>query len=67
MPHLVAYAQHSTTSNALAGTLVKAQCDFCGKKFGSLEDARKCEIKHLQDYIRKPLQDELKKSIERSK
>ena len=67
MAHLVAYAQLSTTTNALAGNLVKAQCDFCGRKFGSLEEARECETKHLKDAIRKPLQEELKKSIERNK
>ena len=52
MPHLVAYAQMSTTNNTLAGKLVKAQCDFCGKKFGSLEEARKCENKHIDRAIR---------------
>ena len=67
MAHLIAYAQMSLTENGLAGNLVKAQCDFCGRKFGSLEEARECEAKHLREFIRKPLQDELKKSIERSK
>ena len=57
----------STTTNALAGNLVKAQCDFCGRKFGSLEEARKCETNHLEDAIRNPLKEELIKSIERSK
>ena len=63
MAHLIAYAQLSTSANALAGNLVKAQCDFCGRKFGSLEEARKCEIKHL---IQEPLQRELRESIERA-
>ena len=67
MAHLIAYAQMSLNKNALVGNLVKAQCDFCGRKFGSLEEAKQCEAKHLREYIRKPLQDELKKSIERSR
>jgi hypothetical protein len=67
VPHLIAYAQLSTNKNSLAGNLVKAQCDFCGRKFGSLEEAKECEAEHLREFIRKPLQDELKKSIERNK
>ena len=57
MAHLIAYAQMSTTNNAIAGNLVKAQCDLCGKKFGSLEEAKQCENKHInraiQDVIKK--------------
>lgn len=51
MAHLISYGMLSTTDNSLAGNLVKAQCDFCGKKFGSIEEARKCEQKHIQDAI----------------
>ena len=47
MPHLIGCAQMST-DNTIATTLVKAQCDFCGKKFGSIEEARRCENQHLQ-------------------
>ena len=47
MPHLIGYAQMST-DNTITTTLVKAQCDFCGKKFGSVEEARRCENQHLQ-------------------
>lgn len=53
MAHLIAYAQMSTTDNAIAGNLVKAQCDICGKKFGSLEEAKRCEAKHIEREIQK--------------
>ena len=57
MPHLIGYAQMSTTDNAITGNLVKAQCDFCGKKFGSVEEAKQCENEHfrkiIEDSIRK--------------
>lgn len=66
MPHLIAYAQMSTTKNALAGNLVKAQCDFCGSKFGSIEEAKACEKKHVQDLIGNPLKEALKKEFERN-
>lgn len=65
MAHLIAYAQMSTTKNALVGNLVKAQCDFCGRKFGSLDEANECEIKHIQDYICNPLKEAIKKEFER--
>ena len=58
MAELVSYGMMSTTSNALAGNLVKAQCDFCGRKYGSLEEAKECEAKHINDELDKPL-DEL--------
>lgn len=67
MAHLIAYAQMTLMENGLTENLVKAQCDFCGRKFGSLKEAEKCEAEHLREFIRKPLQDELKKSIERSR
>ena len=51
MAHLIAYAQMSTTDNAIAGNLVKAQCDLCGKKYGSLEEAKKCEARHIEKSI----------------
>ena len=57
MAHLIAYAQLSTIDNATAGNLAKAQCDLCGKKYGSLEEAKQCENKHIkkavEDVIRK--------------
>lgn len=67
MAHLIAYAQMSLSKNALAGNLVKAQCDFCGRKFGSLEEAKECEAKHLKDFIGYSIKNELKKEFERSK
>lgn len=42
-----------TTDNSLAGNLVKAQCEFCGNKFGSIEEARKCESGHIMGLIGK--------------
>lgn len=51
MPELVTYAVQSTTTNAVTGNLVKAQCYFCGRKFGSKEEAKECEKKHIQDEI----------------
>ena len=35
--------------------LVKAVCSFCGKKYGSLEEARKCETRCLNALIRQDL------------
>lgn len=67
MPHLIAYAQMSTTKNALAGNLLKAQCDFCGRKFVSLEEAKKCEDEHLRDFIGNQVKEALKKEFERGK
>lgn len=56
MAKLVGYAMMSTNKNAVdEGHLAKAMCEFCGKKFGSIEEARKCETKHLNDVIRKEL------------
>ena len=28
------------------------QCEFCGKKFGSIEEARKCESGHIMGLIK---------------
>ncbi len=42
MPHLIAYGMINSTSN-----LVKAQCDICGRKYGSVEEAKKCEMSHF--------------------
>lgn len=54
MAKLIAYGQ-LTIDNSLAGNLIKYQCEFCGKKFGSLEESRKCESKHIMDMICKTL------------
>ena len=51
MAHLIGYAQLSTTDNAIVGNLVKAQCDLCGKKYGSLAEAKKCEARHIERSI----------------
>ena len=37
-----------------------AECEFCGRKFGSIEEARKCETKHINDVIIKDLNKHLK-------
>lgn len=49
MPELVAYGMLSATTNALAGPLVKAQCYICGRKYGSKEEAQKCEANHFNE------------------
>ena len=61
MAKLVGYAMMFTDKNSINdGHLVKAMCGFCGRKFGSIEEARKCETKHLNDVIRKDLNEQLK-------
>lgn len=56
MAKLIGYAMISTNKNSVDdGHLVKAMCEFCSRKFGSIEEAKKCETKHLQDVIRKDL------------
>lgn len=68
MAKLIGYAMMSANTNAIdEGHLVKAMCEFCGRKFGSVEEAKKCEIKHFNDLIRKDLNEELKQSIMRNK
>lgn len=68
MAKLVGYAMMSANKNAIdEGHLVKAMCGFCGRKFGSIEEAKKCEAEHLNDLIRKDLNEELRKSIMRNK
>ena len=60
MAKLVGYAMMSTNKNAVdEGFLAKAMCGFCGKKFGSIEEAKECETKHLNDLIRKDLNKEI--------
>lgn len=51
MAKLITYGMLSTNNNAVAGNLVKAQCEICGRKFGSIEEARKCETEHLNKAI----------------
>lgn len=61
MAKLVGYAMMSSNKNAIDnGHLAKAMCEFCGRKFGDIEEARKCEVKHLNDAIRKDLNEQLK-------
>ena len=61
MAKLVGYAMMSANKNAVDnGCLVKAMCEFCGRKFGNIEEAKKCEIKHFNDLIRKDLNKQLK-------
>lgn len=66
MPHLIAYAQMSTSKNALAGNLVKAQCDFCGNKYGSIEEAKKCEADHIRNFIGNPIKEALQNELQKS-
>lgn len=62
MAKLIGYAMMSANKNAVDnGHLVKAMCEFCGRKFGSIEEAKKCELKHLNDLIRKDLNEHLKR------
>ncbi len=67
MPHLIKYGMLSTMPNTVdgGGYLVKAQCDFCGRKFGSIEAAKQCEREHMNRLITKELYDRLK-ALERS-
>ena len=51
MPKLVKYGMMSTEKNGLGGYLVKAQCWICGAKYGSIEEAKKCEERCLQEII----------------
>lgn len=61
MAKLIGYAMMSANKNAVDnGHLVKAMCEFCGRKFGSIEEAKKCETKHLNDLIRKTLNEHLR-------
>ena len=59
MPKLVKYGMMSTEKNGLGGYLVKAQCWICGAKYGSVEEAKKCEEKCLQEIIGVKLKEEL--------
>ena len=61
MPKLVSYACMSTTNNSIGGTLVKAMCEFCGKKFGSVKEAKKCESNHINDYLMENIRRNIKR------
>lgn len=63
MAHLVAYAQLSTTDNAVAGNLVKAQCDFCGKKYGSIKEAQHCEAEHIRQAVGDSIKDSIRRGL----
>lgn len=54
MPELIGYIATSIAGANCTddGHLVKAVCRFCGKKYGSLEEARKCEARCLNALIR---------------
>lgn len=66
MAKLVGYAMMSANKNSIdRGHLVKAMCEFCGRKFGSIEEARKCETNHFNDVIRKDLNEAIKIKFER--
>lgn len=54
MAKLVKYSMMFVNKNAIGNSyLVKATCEFCGKKFSSIEEAKKCENTHINDTIRK--------------
>lgn len=53
MPRLIKYGVLPS------GYLVKAQCCICGAKYGSVEEAKKCEEKCLQEIIGMKLKEEL--------
>lgn len=67
MAKLVGYAMMSANKNAIDddGYSVKAMCVFCGRKYGSIEEAKICESKHLNDLIRKDLNNELNSNFKR--
>lgn len=52
MAKLIGYGLMSMANNSLGGHLSKAQCEFCGAKFGSLDEAKKCETRHVNEMIR---------------
>lgn len=59
MAKLISYGILSTNKNSVnIGHLVKAQCEFCGRKFGSIEGAKKCEYEHLVIDLLKQRQDD---------
>lgn len=57
MPRLLMYGMLSSTRNSMCGNLVKAQCVICGAKYGSIDDAKKCEIEHVKDAIKREIED----------
>lgn len=48
---LISYGVLDIGGNALGGYLTRACCEFCGKKFGSVQEARRCEVKHINEAI----------------
>lgn len=64
MAKLVGYAMLSAEKNSVnEGHLAKAMCEFCGKKFGSIKEAQKCETGHLNDLIRKELAEQISREL----
>lgn len=64
MAKLVGYAMLSTEkSSVIEGHLVKAMCEFCGRKFGSVKEAQKCETEHLNNLIRKDLTEQISREL----
>lgn len=52
MPELIGYALLNTYNNSTnTSLLAKAQCCFCKRKYGSIEEASKCEIEHMRKEI----------------
>lgn len=52
MPKLVAYGMLSIKDSSYVGNLTKAMCEICGAKYGSLEEAKKCEYKHFDQVFK---------------
>lgn len=52
MAKLISYGMLDIGGNALGGYLTRACCEFCGKKFGSVQEARRCEEKHINEAIK---------------
>ena len=55
MAHLIKYRFINSQYS-----LDKAQCDICGKQYGSLKEAKNCENKHFSIGIINQLEKELK-------
>ena len=68
MAKIIGYAMMSVNKNSIDdGHLAKAMCELCGRKFGSIEEARKCETNHINDIIRKDLKEQLGAAINENK
>ena len=53
MPHFVGYLQVSGVAQ------VKAECDICHMKYGSIEQAQACESRHIQTALQNAIEKNL--------